>query len=85
MRNYLEIHTVDGDSVTVPGKLDEAGRQLEADFVRCHKSYLVNLKIYREIYCDAVYHDEREDNSDKPFQEKGFNGQVCAFKGALVK
>ena len=37
------------------------------------------FKIYREIYCDAVYHDEREDNSDKPFQEKGFNGQVCAF------
>ena len=43
-RNYLEIHTVDGDSVTVPGKLDEAEQQLKSGFVRCHKSYLANME-----------------------------------------
>ena len=43
-RNSIEIHMVDGDGITAYGKLDDAEEQLRESFVRCHKSYLVNLK-----------------------------------------
>ena len=79
MRNYLEIHTVDGDSVTVPGKLDEAGRQLEAGFVRCHKSYLVNLKYIARYTATQFIMMNGKIIPISRSRKKGFNGQVCAF------
>lgn len=81
-RNYLEIHTVDGDSVTVPGKLDEAEQQLKSGFVRCHKSYR-QPQVYCKVYGNAVCYDERRDNSDKPLQEKRGGRQICAFQGSF--
>ncbi len=42
-KKVLKIHTTGGVAEVV-GKLDDVEKQFEKQFVRCHKSYLVNLK-----------------------------------------
>ena len=85
VRNYLEIHTVDGDSVTVPGKLDEAGRQLEAGFVRCHKSYLVNLKYIARYTATQFIMMNGKIIPISRSRKKDSTDRYVLFKGALVK
>lgn len=85
VRNYLEIHTVDGDSVTVPGKLDEAGRQLEAGFVRCHKSYLVNLKYIARYTATQFIMMNGKIIPISRSRKKDSTDRYVLFKGALAK
>lgn len=84
-RNYLEIHTVDGDSVTVPGKLDEAEQQLKSGFVRCHKSYLVNLKYIAKYTATQFVMMNGEIIPISRSKKKEAADRYVLFKGALVK
>lgn len=46
----LMVHLADGGHVSVAKKLDEVSQQLEGkNFLRCHKSFLVNLAFVRGI------------------------------------
>lgn len=84
-RNYLEIHTVDGDGVTVPGKLDEAEQQLKSGFVRCHKSYLVNLKYIAKYTATQFVMMNGEIIPISRSKKKEAADRYVLFKGALVK
>lgn len=49
-RGNLEVHTVQGSVHTMPGKLDEAEKRLpRQDFLRVHKSTLVNIHRIRVL------------------------------------
>ena len=85
MRNYLEIHTVDGDGVTVPGKLDDAEQQLKSGFVRCHKSYLVNLKYIAKYTATQFVMMNGEIIPISRSKKKEAADRYVLFKGALVK
>ena len=69
----------------MPGKLDEAGRQLEAGFVRCHKSYLVNLKyIARYTATQFIMMNGKIIPISRSKKNESVDRYVL-FKGALVK
>ena len=84
-RNSVEIHMVDGDKITTYGKLDDAEEQLKSNFVRCHKSYLVNLRYiakYTATYfvlmngeTVPISRSKKTESADK----------YVLFKGASVK
>lgn len=57
-RNHtVVIHTDDGD-YTVYEKLSELAKRLPAVFVRCHKSYLVNMNRIRRLSGDEIWLSE---------------------------
>lgn len=85
VRNNLEIHTVDGDSLTVPGKLDEAGDRLKSSFVRCHKSYLVNLKYIAKYTATQFVMMNGAIIPISRSKKKEAADRYVLFKGALVK
>ena len=69
----------------MPGKLDEAGRHLEAGFVRCHKSYLVNLKyIARYTATQFIMMNGKIIPISRSKKNESVDRYVL-FKGALVK
>ena len=70
VRNYLEIHTVDGDSVTVPG---------------CHKSYLVNLKYIARYTATQFIMMNGKIIPISRSRKKDSTDRYVLFKGALVK
>ena len=94
-REYFEytrrgsIHRIGCDKilfiVTVPGKLDEAGRQLEAGFVRCHKSYLVNLKYIARYTATQFIMMNGKIIPISRSRKKDSTDRYVLFKGALVK
>lgn len=84
-RNHLEIHTASGKNVTVPGKLDEAEKQLEASFVRCHKSYLVNLKYIARYTATQFYLMNGDTVSISRSKKKESADRYVLFKGASAK
>lgn len=47
-RAKLKIHTTNGDYITYE-KLDNAEQVLDSNFIRCHKSYIVNLNYVKEL------------------------------------
>lgn len=57
-RNHtVVIHTDDRD-YTVYKKLSELTKRLPAVFVRCHKSYLVNMNRIRRLNGDEIWLSE---------------------------
>lgn len=50
MNHNLQYHMRDGGKYISYGKLDEAAEQIKSElFVRCHKSFIVNLACVREL------------------------------------
>lgn len=41
--NYVNVHTVDGDKITLAKTLKWVERQLNEKFIRSHSGYLINL------------------------------------------
>lgn len=84
-RNHLEIHTASGKNVTVSGKLDEAEKQLESGFVRCHKSYLVNLKYIAKYTATQFYLMNGDTVPISRSKKKESADKYVLFKGASAK
>lgn len=64
MNHSLKYHMRDGGEYTSYGKLDELASQIRSElFVRCHKSFIVNLAYVREMTAEGF---QTEDNSFIP-------------------
>lgn len=54
MNHALKYHMRDGSEYTSYGKLDELALQIKSElFVRCHKSFIVNLAYVREMTAEG--------------------------------
>lgn len=84
-RNYIEIHMVDGDGITAYGKLDDAEEQLRESFVRCHKSYLVNLKYIARYTATHFYMMNGKVIPISRSKKTESVDKYVLFKGASVK
>ena len=58
MGHVLQLHTVDGVCHETRMAMKEAEEKLGADFVHCHRSYLVNLRHVRRISRTDVMLDD---------------------------
>lgn len=59
MNHSLKYHMRDGSEYTSYGKLDELSPQIKSElFVRCHKSFIVNLACVREMTADGFKTDD---------------------------
>lgn len=58
MGHTIRIHTTT-DTITIYERLDTAARQLPAAFIRCHKSFVVNMwQIHRFLPTDVLLKNE---------------------------
>lgn len=80
--HYVSIHMADGTSFRVLGKLDDFERELnDARFLRCHKSYLINLDLTKALDEDFLmssgelvpYRKRDKKNLQKLFSEYAQN------------
>lgn len=46
--HYLNVHTIDGKKHFVRGKLNEITQELPGNFVKCHRSYIVNKNYIKQ-------------------------------------
>lgn len=56
-RHYVTIHLSDGTALRIQGKLDDFEHQLDdSRFLRCHKSYLINLRLAEAMHESFLMH-----------------------------
>ncbi len=49
-RHYVTIHMADGKMIRIQGRLDDLEKQLDdTRFLRCHKSFLINLSLTKAM------------------------------------
>lgn len=59
--HYVTVHMADGTALRVLGRLDDFEQQLnDARFLRCHKSFLINLSLTRAMEEDFLMHSGRQ-------------------------
>lgn len=53
--HYVTFHMTDGSSIRINGRLDDIEQQLEdSRFLRCHKSFLINLNLTESMEKDFI-------------------------------
>lgn len=53
--HYVIIHMTDGTTVRILGKLDDFEQRIDdADFLRCHKSFLINMRFTESMDGDFI-------------------------------
>ncbi len=52
--HYLKVHLADGSTNFVRGKLHELNEQLPPNFVRCHRSYIINKNYIEQLNAGFV-------------------------------
>lgn len=54
-RHYVTIHMADGETIRIQGKLDDLEQQFDDPrFLRCHKSFLINLSLVEAMEDEFV-------------------------------
>jgi len=54
--NYSKIILADQSDILVTMTLKDVEKTLQAyDYIRCHKSYLVNIEYIKELYCKDTF------------------------------
>lgn len=54
-RHYVNIYTTDGEGHSVQGKLSDYESSLSDTFVKCHKSFVVNMNNIKRIDSDGIW------------------------------
>ncbi|MCI5668737.1 MAG: LytTR family transcriptional regulator DNA-binding domain-containing protein [Oscillospiraceae bacterium] len=71
-KHYVNIYTTDGESHSVQGKLSDFEGSLSDMFVKCHKSFVVNMNHIKRIDADGI---KLLNNKPIPVS-RSFSGQV---------
>jgi hypothetical protein len=66
--HYLNLHTIESKNYMVRGKLAEIMEELPSNFVRCHRSYIVNKNYIKQVQAKFIV---LTDNSQVPIS-RGF-------------
>lgn len=79
--NNILIHTVDNNSINIYSTLKEFSKNLTPNFLKCHKSYIVNMN---HISGYEPHRFTMYDGSDIPIPPKKYKTVVSSYRNYLL-
>ena len=69
---YIDIYTVQKKKYSIRGTLDNFIAELNSDFLRVHRSYIVNIKLIKKIESDYINIDDHHIPIGKKYKDDLF-------------